>query len=129
MIPRAKSKNRSGCEINATRFGREPSTPLMKTDLIEPRPISGNYRDHDDRKWTNFFAGIEPGEEALWKLVKPYTENKYKMPPLITENRLAYKDIEKAEAIADSLQMQFKNNDLSHPHPPRTILSPGELRF
>ncbi|GBL79068.1 putative RNA-directed DNA polymerase from transposon X-element [Araneus ventricosus] len=73
------------------------------------------YRDHNEKKMTNLITGIEPGDDTLWKLVKTYMNERIKMPPTITDSQVAYEDIEKAEAIADSLALQFQNNDLSHP--------------
>ncbi|GBM85752.1 hypothetical protein AVEN_232245-1, partial [Araneus ventricosus] len=74
------------------------------------------YREHDERRWNNFVTGIEPGDDSLWRLVNHYNKDRFSMPPLITDKQVAYKSTDKAEAIAESLAQQFKNNDLSHHH-------------
>ncbi|GBM09469.1 putative RNA-directed DNA polymerase from transposon X-element [Araneus ventricosus] len=79
------------------------------------------YCDHNEKKMTNLITGIDPGVDTLWKLVKTYMNDRIKMPPIITDSQVAYKDIEKAETIADILALQFQNNDLSHPPHPHGI--------
>ncbi|GBN64749.1 hypothetical protein AVEN_57263-1 [Araneus ventricosus] len=47
--------------------------------------------------------------------IKGFNRDKHKMLPLVTENDIAYTNEDKANEIANSLENQFKNNDISHP--------------
>ncbi|KAF8778780.1 putative RNA-directed DNA polymerase like protein [Argiope bruennichi] len=71
--------------------------------------------DQEQKRWENYIANLDPVEGSLWKLVKKIKNNKFRIPPLKTEHTIVYSNKEKAEAIADSLAKQFKNNNLSHP--------------
>ncbi|GBN36961.1 RNA-directed DNA polymerase from mobile element jockey [Araneus ventricosus] len=46
--------------------------------------------------------------------IKGFNRDKHKMPSLVTENDIAYANEDKANEIANSLENQFKNNDISH---------------
>ncbi|GBN77821.1 hypothetical protein AVEN_123086-1 [Araneus ventricosus] len=91
--------------------------PIVKNSLNRSQNhLRKLYREHNERRWTNFVTSIEPGDDTLWTLVHHYNKDRFSMSPLITDNQIAFKSIDKAEAITDSLAQQFKTNNLSHPH-------------
>ncbi|GBM69812.1 putative RNA-directed DNA polymerase from transposon BS, partial [Araneus ventricosus] len=105
-------KERNRCK----KIWQKTRHPADKNKLNRAQKhLSKLYREYNEGKTTDLITGIGPGDDTLWKLVKTYKNDRTKMPPLITANRVAYRDIEKAEAIADNLALQFQNNDLSHP--------------
>ncbi|GBM29798.1 putative RNA-directed DNA polymerase from transposon X-element, partial [Araneus ventricosus] len=105
------------CERNKLkRLWHRTRHPADKNNLNRAQnQLRKLYREHDERRWDNFVSGIEPGDDTLWTLVHRYNKDRFSMPPLITDKQVAFRSIDKAEAIADSLAQQFKNNDLSHP--------------
>ncbi|GBN57571.1 hypothetical protein AVEN_221049-1, partial [Araneus ventricosus] len=63
--------------------------PVDKNNLNRAQKyLSKLYRDHNERKTTNLIIGIEPGDDNLWKLVKTYTNERIKMPPIITDSQV-----------------------------------------
>ncbi|GBN66006.1 RNA-directed DNA polymerase from mobile element jockey [Araneus ventricosus] len=73
------------------------------------------YQIRDNRNYTNEITSLSPQDGSVWKHIKRITRVNQKMPPLLTENDIAYTNEDKANEIANSLEKQFKNNDLSHP--------------
>ncbi|GBL81462.1 putative RNA-directed DNA polymerase from transposon X-element [Araneus ventricosus] len=73
------------------------------------------YNIRENKKYTNEITSVSPQDGTVWKLIKRFSGEKFRMPPIIIENDIAYTNEEKANEIANSLEKQFKNNDISHP--------------
>lgn len=64
---------------------------------------------HNDR-WEKLLDSLNPEDNSLWRISKSLKNKKQKIPPIHGQNGLAYRDSEKAEAFAQSLEDQFSPN-------------------
>ncbi|GBM68873.1 RNA-directed DNA polymerase from mobile element jockey [Araneus ventricosus] len=70
----------------------------------------------NQRRETNKITSLNPSDGSIWRQVKKKTKTCSKIPPLLTPRTIVYTNHEKAEAIADVLENQFKTNDGGGPH-------------
>jgi hypothetical protein len=59
-------------------------------------------------RWSNTLESLDPKDQSLWKMTRRVMRIPTPSPPLVTPGGLALFDSEKAEALADSLEAQFK---------------------
>ncbi|GBM61865.1 putative RNA-directed DNA polymerase from transposon X-element [Araneus ventricosus] len=73
------------------------------------------HHEANQRRETNKITSLNPSDGSIWQQVKNYTKTYSKISPLLTPRTIVHSNHEKAEAIADVLENQFKTNDFSHP--------------
>ncbi|GFX17342.1 RNA-directed DNA polymerase from mobile element jockey [Trichonephila clavipes] len=60
-------------------------------------------------------TSLDTDDGSLWGLARSFRKKRSPIPTLKGHTTIAYSDTEKAETLADSLENQFKLNDISNP--------------
>jgi hypothetical protein len=80
------------------------------------RSVTNQLNEWMNDQWSNTLESLDPEDQSLWKLTRWVMRIPAPSTPLVTPGGLALSDSEKAEALADSLEVQFQPlNDLSVP--------------
>ncbi|GFW68457.1 probable RNA-directed DNA polymerase from transposon X-element [Trichonephila clavipes] len=69
---------------------------------------------HEQKQWDESLACLEAEDGSLWKAARNSRKKAQPIPALKGPAKIAYSDADKSEVIADSLQNQFKLNDISN---------------
>ncbi|GFV98312.1 RNA-directed DNA polymerase from mobile element jockey [Trichonephila clavipes] len=67
-------------------------------------------RDLTQKQWK-----VDNDDGSLWGLARSFKKKRSPIPTLKGHTTIAYSDTEKVETLADSLENQFKLNDISNP--------------
>ena len=67
-------------------------------------------QQHRAEKWEDAVAQLEPSSKSLWAMSRRLTKKMVHCPPIQGRNHLACSPRDKAEALADSLELQFTPN-------------------
>ena len=70
--------------------------------------MSRRLNDWRNEQCSTTLESLNPEDQSLWKMTKRVMRVPTPSPPLITPGGLALSDAEKAEALADSLEAQFR---------------------
>ncbi|GFU60525.1 probable RNA-directed DNA polymerase from transposon X-element [Trichonephila clavipes] len=69
---------------------------------------------HEQKQWDESLACLEAEDGSLWKAARDSRKKAPPIPALKGPTKIAYSDADKSEVIADSLQNQFKLNNISN---------------
>ncbi|GFW58587.1 hypothetical protein TNCV_1579191 [Trichonephila clavipes] len=69
---------------------------------------------HEQKQWDESLACLEAEDGSLWKAARNSRKKAQPIPALKGPAKIAYSDADKSEVIADSLQSQFKLNDITN---------------
>ncbi|GFU79484.1 RNA-directed DNA polymerase from mobile element jockey [Trichonephila clavipes] len=69
---------------------------------------------HEQKQWDESLACLEAEDGSLWKAARNSRKKAQPVPALKGPAKIAYSDADKSEVIADSLQNQFKLNDITN---------------
>ncbi|GBO01041.1 putative RNA-directed DNA polymerase from transposon X-element, partial [Araneus ventricosus] len=78
----------------------------------EKEKLSKMWKEHNNNSFQKKITNANTEDKTIWSLIKSYTGENYKIPPLRGNYKIAYSNQEKAEEIALSLQDQFKPNKI-----------------
>jgi hypothetical protein len=74
--------------------------------------------DHRPDRWETKLESLATEDNSIWRMAKALRSNKKPLPPIQGANGLVFSDVDKAEAFADSLELQCRPNvvdaDLVH---------------
>ncbi|GBM54977.1 putative RNA-directed DNA polymerase from transposon X-element [Araneus ventricosus] len=73
------------------------------------------HSEASEKRQREVIENLNPTDGSVWQQAKKISKTYFKMPPLLTDKTIVYRNQEKAEAIADILEQQFQTNDLSPP--------------
>lgn len=95
------------------RRARNTGDPSLRREANHlTRVIRDKISRFLNERWGEFLESFDPGDLRLWKLAKHFqVRNKTVMPPIRGTTGLLFNDIDKAEAFADSLELQFQENE------------------
>jgi hypothetical protein len=80
------------------------------------RSVTTQLNEWRNDRWSDTLESLDPEDQSLWKMTGRVMRIPTPSPPLVTPGGLALSDSEKAEALADSLEVQFQPlNDSSVP--------------
>lgn len=101
------------------RHWQKYQDPRLKTTINRTQAlIRKKLQDHSNSTWNMKIQEINPQDGSLWKLSKTLQATPSPNHPIHAENGLVFDDQDKAEAFADSLEIQFspsfKHADLDH---------------
>ncbi|GFY55372.1 hypothetical protein TNIN_319911 [Trichonephila inaurata madagascariensis] len=68
----------------------------------------------EQRQWDESLACLEAEDGTLWRAAREIRKKAPPIPALKGPAKIAYSDTDKGEIIADSLQNQFKLNDINN---------------
>ncbi|GFW35174.1 RNA-directed DNA polymerase from mobile element jockey [Trichonephila clavipes] len=74
----------------------------------------GKVRDFSQKQWEETLTSLDTDDGSLWGLARSFRKKKSPIPTLKGHTTVAYLDAEKAETLVDSLENQFKLNDISN---------------
>ncbi|KAJ8909866.1 hypothetical protein NQ315_013903 [Exocentrus adspersus] len=77
------------------------------------RRIRAALNEHRQETWRRFVESLNPDDNSLWKTQKALRTRRRPFPPLHGETGIACTDRDKAEAFADSLELQCRENQLN----------------
>lgn len=100
----AKNKIRKMWQL--TRI-RALKTRLNKVEREVKKMIS----DHRNKEWERKLTSLNAKDKSLWQMTKSILRIPTKSPPLHGVNGMAYSNIDKANAMADTLATTFYPND------------------
>ncbi|RZC40051.1 hypothetical protein BDFB_014597, partial [Asbolus verrucosus] len=113
IVELIKAKNR------ARRRAHRTGDPA---DRREANRLTNEVRyslsDFRNQQWENKLESLTTEDNSLWKMAKALRNDRKPLPPIHGTAGLVYTDEEKAEAFADSLELQCRTNeanaDLDH---------------
>jgi hypothetical protein len=70
-------------------------------------------------QWSDTLEALHPEDQSLWRMTKRVMRVTTPTPPLVTPGGIALSDSEKAEALADCLEAQFR--PVAEPSDPAVI--------
>lgn len=77
--------------------------------------IKTKLKAHIQDNWTNYLASLEPEDGSLFNMTKNCTRPRSRIPPLQSQNVVAYSENSKAEMLASAYEKQFVNNPIVNP--------------
>lgn len=85
-------------------------------DRRERNRLTGLVRaaleEHRQEKWNRHLESLDPQDRSMWKTQKALRTMRQPIPPIHGERGIVYTRREKAEAFADSLELQCRENQL-----------------
>lgn len=86
--------------------------PPYKEEFTElQNQVKTKLREHHNNAWQNKLLQLNPEDGGLWKISKFFRTDSSTYPPLSTPLGIVCSDAEKAEAFADNLETECRNND------------------
>lgn len=95
----------------ARRLWQEIKTPDLKQRYkCLDRKVKEQIQEYRAHKWEKATSKLELNSRPLWTMTKRLTRKKIPCPPIQGKTHLACSPKDKAEVLADSLQLQFEPN-------------------
>jgi hypothetical protein len=66
--------------------------------------------DHRSDRWETKLESLTTEDNSIWRMAKALRSNHKPLPPIQGANGLVFSDVDKAEAFADSLELQCRPN-------------------
>jgi hypothetical protein len=66
--------------------------------------------DHRSDRWERKLKSLTAEDNSIWRMTKVLRSNNKPLPPIQGANGLVFSDVDKAEAFADSLELQCRPN-------------------
>jgi hypothetical protein len=66
--------------------------------------------DHRSDRWETKLESLATEDNSIWRMAKALRSNHKPLPPIQGANGLVFSDVDKAEAFADSLELQCRPN-------------------
>ncbi|KAJ8911161.1 hypothetical protein NQ315_013015, partial [Exocentrus adspersus] len=76
------------------------------------RRVRAALDEHRQETWRRFVESLNPRDNSLWKTQKALKTRRRPVPPLHGEQGIVHTNRDKAEAFADSLELQCRENQL-----------------
>lgn len=76
------------------------------------RRVKAALQEHRQDRWQRHLASLDPQDRSMWSTQRALRNRRKPMPPIHGENGLVYTHQDKAEAHADSLELQCRENQL-----------------
>ncbi|KAJ8910109.1 hypothetical protein NQ315_013248 [Exocentrus adspersus] len=76
------------------------------------RRVRAALDEHRQESWRRFLESLNPRDNSLWKTQKVLKTRRSLVPPLNGEQGIVHTNRDKAEAFADSLELQCRENQL-----------------
>jgi hypothetical protein len=91
--------------------------PAVKAQVNRiQRSVTSRLNEWRNEQWSDTLESLDSEDQSLWKMKKRVMRVPTPSPPLLVPGGLALSDSEKAEDLADSLEVQFQPvNDPSNP--------------
>ncbi|XP_018576323.1 uncharacterized protein LOC108914892, partial [Anoplophora glabripennis] len=95
----------------AKRRARRTAHPLDKQTLNQlNRKVKASLEEHYQDSWQRHLESLNPEDRSLWTMQRALRTTRKPMPPIHRENGIVYTRYEKAEAFADNLELQCREN-------------------
>jgi hypothetical protein len=113
IVELIRAKNR------ARKIARRTGYPIDRTTANRLQfEVKQALSDFRNEQWERKLDSLNVEDNSIWKMVKLLRNNRKPLPPIHGAHGMVYTDEEKAEAFADSLELQcranFTNADLDH---------------
>jgi hypothetical protein len=83
--------------------------PALKAEVNRlQRAVTRRLNEWRNDQWSATLESLDPEDQSLWRLTKRVMRVPTPSPPLVTPEGIALSDSEKAEALADNLEIQFQ---------------------
>ncbi|KAJ8914335.1 hypothetical protein NQ315_011323 [Exocentrus adspersus] len=86
------------------------------------RRVRAALDEHRQETWRRFVESLNPRDNSLWKTQKALKTRRRPVPPLHGEQGIVHTNRDKAEAFADSLELQCRENQLDDEDEEHTAL-------
>ncbi|KAJ8910281.1 hypothetical protein NQ315_016098 [Exocentrus adspersus] len=86
------------------------------------RRVRAALDEHRHETWRRFVESLNPRDNSLWKTQKALKTRRRPVPPLHGEQGIVHTNRDKAEAFADSLELQCRENQLDDEDEEHTAL-------
>ncbi|KAJ8917642.1 hypothetical protein NQ315_005089 [Exocentrus adspersus] len=86
------------------------------------RRVRAALDEHRQETWRRFVESLNPRDNSLWKTQKALKTRRRPVPPLQGEQGIVHTNRDKAEAFADSLELQCRENQLDDEDEEHTAL-------
>ncbi|KAJ8913678.1 hypothetical protein NQ315_007395 [Exocentrus adspersus] len=87
------------------------------------RRVRAALDEHRQETWRRFVESLNPRDNSLWKTQKALKTRRRPVPPLHGEQGIVHTNRDKAEAFADSLELQCRENQLDDEDEEHTALA------
>uniref|UniRef100_V5GNF3 Putative RNA-directed DNA polymerase from transposon X-element n=1 Tax=Anoplophora glabripennis TaxID=217634 RepID=V5GNF3_ANOGL len=95
----------------AKRRATRTAHPRDKQTLNQlNRRVKAALEEHYQDSWQRHLESLNPEDRSLWTMQRALRTTRKPMPPIHGENGIVYTRYEKAEAFADSLELQCREN-------------------
>jgi hypothetical protein len=106
-------------KIRGRKVARRTGFPMDRTTANRLQfEVKQALSDFRNEQWERKLDSLNVEDNSIWKMVKLLRNNRKPLPPIHGAHGMVYTDEEKAEAFADSLELQcranFANADLDH---------------
>ncbi|KAJ8911291.1 hypothetical protein NQ315_015294 [Exocentrus adspersus] len=112
-------RNRRAARRRALRSGA-PEHRRIANQLS--RRVRAALDEHRQETWRRFVESLNPRDNSLWKTQKALKTRRRPVPPLHGEQGIVHTNRDKAEAFADSLELQCRENQLDDEDEEHTAL-------
>lgn len=89
---------------------RQPQARLVYNQLS--RRVKAALQEHRQARWQRHLESLNPEDRSMWNTQKALRNPRKPMPPIHGEQGIVYTRQQKAEAFADSLELQCRENQL-----------------
>ena len=98
--------------------------PALKAEVNRlQRSVTRWVKEWRNGQWSATLESLDPEDQSLWRTTKRVMRFPTASPPLVTPGGIALSDYEKAEVLADNLEVQFQ--PVTDPSVPAGIESVG----
>jgi Reverse transcriptase (RNA-dependent DNA polymerase) len=89
--------------------GHDPNTKKQLNTMTQE--IRQMIKKHRNESWTKKVESLQVKDKSLWQMTKTIMRLPTKVPPLHGKRGMAYSNIDKANALADTLEETFTPHD------------------
>jgi hypothetical protein len=83
--------------------------PALKAEVNRlQKSVTTQLNEWRNDRWSDTLESLNPKDQSLWKMTRRVMRISIVSPPLVTPGGLAQSDSKKAQALADSLEVQFQ---------------------
>ncbi|KAJ8912144.1 hypothetical protein NQ315_013193 [Exocentrus adspersus] len=93
------------------------------------RRVRAALDEHRQETWRRFVESLNPRDNSLWKTQKALKTRRRPVPPLHGEQGIVHTNRDKAEAFADSLELQCRENQLDDEDEEHTALWSNNVKY
>ncbi|GFU55951.1 RNA-directed DNA polymerase from mobile element jockey [Trichonephila clavipes] len=105
----------STLDFAITKNADWPCIVTSRSELSsDHNPVTKIITKFEQKQWDESLACLEAEDGTLWNAVRNFRKKAPQIPALKGSAKIAYSDTDKSEIIADSLQNQFKLNDIKN---------------